>query len=116
MDTPEILEEKAPEVTWYAATGRRKTATARVRLRPGGGKMIVNGKLLEEYFKNQLALINDILLPFRLTGTLGKFDLFVRVNGGGLSGQAGAIRHGIARALVLYNPELRPTLLSLIHI
>ena len=72
--------------------------------------MIVNGKLLEEYFKNQLALINDILLPFRLTGTLGKFDLFVRVNGGGLSGQAGAIRHGIARALVLYNPELRPTL------
>ena len=110
MDTPEILEEKAPEVTWYAATGRRKTATARVRLRPGGGKMTVNGKLLEEYFKNQLALINDILLPFRLTGTLGKFDLFVRVDGGGLSGQAGAIRHGIARALVLYNPELRPTL------
>ncbi len=93
----------------YYATGRRKTATARVYLRPGNGTILVNERPFEQYFPNE-TLRTLIRQPLVITDTADKFDLFIRVSGGGVSGQAGAVRHGIARALVAYNPELRPTL------
>jgi len=93
----------------YYGTGRRKTAVARVYLRPGSGKIIVNRRDLDEFFPNQV-LKMVIRQPLLLTETAEKFDLLVNVRGGGSSGQAGAIRHGITRALVEYNPELRPRL------
>lgn len=101
------------EVSYYYGTGRRKTATARVRLIPGGsGTAIVNRKPVDEYFDrgSSKAIIMQI---FELTGTAGKFDLYANVRGGGKTGQAGAIRHGIARALLQADPELRPTLRKL---
>ncbi len=93
----------------YYATGRRKTAAARVYLRPGTGNVQVNGKAFDDYFPNE-ALKMVIRQPLVMTETADKFDLYVRVRGGGPSGQAGALRHGIARALADYNPELRPKL------
>lgn len=84
---------------FFAGTGRRKTAVARVRLLPGEGEIVVNGRSLEEHFGNAVPL-GDIFLPFRVTGTEGRFNAMVKVEGGGVSGQAGAIRHGIARALL----------------
>lgn len=94
--------------TFYA-TGRRKDATARVFLRPGTGRMTVNKREADEYFRRAtlLMLINQ---PFELTETLDKFDVYVTVRGGGLSGQAGAIKHGISRALEKADPELRAPL------
>ena len=93
----------------YYGTGRRKTATARVYLRPGGGEFQVNRKAFDLYFPNE-TLRMIIRQPLQLTETAGKFDVLVNVAGGGPSGQAGAIRHGITRALIEYNNDLRPAL------
>ncbi|MCS7079236.1 MAG: 30S ribosomal protein S9 [Chloracidobacterium sp.] len=90
----------------YYGTGRRKTATARVYLRPGDGNITVNKRTFEGYFPSE-TLRMIIRQPLQVTETLGKFDVLVSVSGGGLSGQAGAIRHGIARALLQFNIELR---------
>ena len=93
----------------YYGTGRRKTATARVYLRPGTGEIRVNRKTFEEYFPNQ-ALRMVIRQPLTLTDTASKFDIVVNVAGGGPAGQAGALRHGITRALMEFNADLRPAL------
>lgn len=93
----------------YYGTGRRKHATARVFLRPGAGAIQVNDRPIDEYFKREsLKLI--IRQPLLLTETADKFNVHVRIEGGGMAGQAGAIRHGLSRALVEYNRELRPRL------
>ncbi len=93
----------------YYGTGRRKTSTARVYLRPGGGNFQVNRKPFDQYFPNE-TLRMIIRQPLQLTETANKFDVLVNVAGGGPSGQAGAIRHGITRALIEYNGDLRPAL------
>jgi small subunit ribosomal protein S9 len=90
----------------YLGTGKRKTSVARVILRPGDGATWINGKTIEEYFP-RLIHRSAALSPLKTTELLGQYDLRVRVHGGGPSGQAGAVRHGIARALVEVNPELR---------
>jgi small subunit ribosomal protein S9 len=95
----------------YYGTGRRKTATARVFLRPGSGRMTVNGRDLEDYFHSP-TLRMIVRQPMLLTDTAERFDIQATVSGGGNSGQAGAVRHGIARALVGYNGELRERLKS----
>jgi len=95
----------------YYGTGRRKTAVARVYLRPGSGKITVNRRDFDEYFPNQV-LKMVIRQPLLLTETADKFDILVNVDGGGATGQAGAIRHGISRALLEFNAELRPRLKS----
>ena len=95
----------------YYGTGRRKTAVARVYLRPGTGKVTVNRRDFDDFFPNQV-LKMVIRQPLLLTETADKFDILVNVRGGGSTGQAGAIRHGIARALLEYNAELRPRLKS----
>ena len=93
----------------YYGTGRRKTSTARVYLRPGGGEVQINHKPFDRYFPNE-TLRMIIRQPLNLTETVNKFDILVNVNGGGPAGQAGAIRHGITRALLEFNADLRPTL------
>jgi small subunit ribosomal protein S9 len=93
----------------YYGTGRRKTSTARVYLRPGTGDIKVNKREFNAYFPNE-ALQMIIRQPLNLTETTGKFDIFVNVAGGGQAGQAGAVRHGITRALLEYNADLRTTL------
>jgi len=93
----------------YYGTGRRKTSTARVYLRPGSGTITVNKREFNAYFPNE-ALQMIIRQPLRLTETAEKFDIFVNVDGGGTAGQAGAVRHGITRALMEFNSDLRPTL------
>ncbi len=93
----------------YYGTGRRKTSTARVFLRPGKGIIQINRRSFEEYFPNE-TLRMIIRQPLQLTNTLDKFDVYVNVEGGGISGQAGAVRHGITRALLEYNAEFRPVL------
>lgn len=85
-------------------TGRRKTAIARVRLTPGEGTIVVNGRTVEEHF-GQAVDEGEIRLPFRVTGTESRYNTMVKVEGGGYHGQAGAIRHGIARALLAIDPE-----------
>lgn len=95
---------------YYWGTGRRKEAVARVRISEGSGKFIINDeKELQDYFPLE-RWQTQILSPFRLTGTEGRFDCYVNVTGGGVNGQAEAVRLGIARALVEYNPDFRPTL------
>ena len=93
----------------YYGTGRRKTSTARVHLRQGTGQITVNNRPIDEYFANDV-LKMIIKQPLSLTETGDKFDIVVVVDGGGPSGQAGAIRHGISRALQIYNTELRKRL------
>ena len=93
----------------FHATGRRKTSTARVILREGTGKLTVNRRPIERYFPSE-ALRVEIQEPFVVTETAGKFDVLINSRGGGIHGQAGAARLGIARALAIYNPELRPRL------
>lgn len=95
----------------FYGTGRRKTSTARVYLRPGTGEIKINKKTFEDYFPNQ-ALRMVIRQPLQLTETSSKFDILVNVAGGGPAGQAGAVRHGITRALMVFNSDLRPTLKS----
>ncbi len=93
----------------YYGTGRRKTSTARVFLRPGNGKIVVNKREFDAYFPNE-ALRMIIRQPLRLTETVENFDILVNVEGGGQAGQAGAVRHGITRALMEFNSDLRPAL------
>lgn len=93
----------------YYGTGRRKTSTARVYLRPGTGSITVNKREFNAYFPNE-ALQMIIRQPLTLTETVDKFDILVNVDGGGTAGQAGAVRHGITRALMEFNSDLRPTL------
>ena len=96
-------------VVTYSATGRRKSSVARVRLVPGEGKIVINGRELTNYFglKTLELIVNQ---PLEITETKGKCDVLVNVIGGGISGQAGAIRHGIARALLDVDAEYRPAL------
>ena len=89
---------------FYWGTGRRKTAVARVRLIPGEGSMVINGRTPEEHFGGVLAE-SQLFLPFRVTGTEGRFNVTIKVEGGGVTGQAGAIRHGVARALLQADPD-----------
>ena len=97
------------EQAQYSGTGKRKTSVARVILRPGDGASWINGRTLEEYFPRQAHRI-AATAPLKVAGAEGTYDLRVRVEGGGLTGQAEAIRHGIARALVESDPELRVAL------
>ena len=94
---------------YFYGTGRRKSSTARVRLYPGTGKITINGRDLDAYFglETLKLIINQ---PFAVTETMGKFDIVANVRGGGFSGQAGAIRHGAARALLLADETFRPAL------
>ena len=94
------------EIATYRGTGKRKTSVARVILRPGDGATWFNGRPLDDYFP-RLAHRNQVLAPLRVAGLEDTYDVRVRVHGGGPSGQAGAVRHGIARALVEADPELR---------
>ena len=96
-------------VTQYLGTGRRKKSIARVRLLPGNGSITINKRELDNYFGME-TLKMIVRAPLTLTDTLSKFDVFVNVYGGGYTGQAGAIRHGIARALLVAEPALRPAL------
>ncbi|MCA1028612.1 30S ribosomal protein S9 [Cytobacillus kochii] len=93
----------------YTGTGRRKSSVARVRLVPGDGKIVINGREINEYIPFA-ALCEVVKQPLVATETVGSYDILVNVKGGGYTGQAGAIRHGIARALLLADPEYRPTL------
>lgn len=95
----------------FYGTGRRKTATARVFLRPGSGAMVVNGRPIERYFPSD-TLRMVVRQPLVATDTAEAFDIAANVDGGGMTGQAGAIRHGISRALLVVNPELRERLKS----
>jgi small subunit ribosomal protein S9 len=98
------------EQTQFHAIGKRKTSIARVFLRPGKGDIRIDkGRSLEDYFPNE-ALRIRVAAPFKVTGTEGQFDLYARLRGGGISGQADALRHGISRALVLYDSNLREPL------
>jgi small subunit ribosomal protein S9 len=94
------------DIAQYLGTGKRKTSVARVILRPGDGKTWINGRTMEEYFPRAAHRV-AALAPLRTAGAEGTYDLRVRVHGGGVTGQAGAVRHGIARALVEADPELR---------
>jgi small subunit ribosomal protein S9 len=97
------------EQVQFYGTGRRKTSVARVFLRPGQGRITVNRRPFEDYFPREtLRLL--VMQPLELTGASAQFDVLASVRGGGLSGQAGAVRHGIARALLEFNTELRPQL------
>ena len=96
-------------ITQYLGTGRRKKSIARVRLLPGSGSITINKRELDNYFGME-TLKMIVRAPLTLTDTLSKFDVFVNVYGGGYTGQAGAIRHGIARALLVAEPALRPAL------
>lgn len=93
----------------YQGTGRRKNAVARVRLVEGTGKVTINNRDIEEYL-NYETLRKDVTQPLAITENEGKFDVIIRVHGGGFTGQAGAMRHGIARALLLVDAENRPAL------
>ncbi len=94
---------------YFYGTGRRKKSIARVRLYPGSGEITINGRSIDEYFglETLKLIVNQ---PFGVTGTTGKFDIVANVTGGGISGQAGAIRHGVARALVAADANFRPAL------
>ncbi len=100
----------AEKVRYHYGTGRRKTAVARVRMYPGKGTITVNGKTVPEYFGGRATHHTTLETPLRLTNTMGRYDIVVKVVGGGVSGQVGAVRHGIARALVRSDEELRPVL------
>lgn len=89
--------------------GRRKESVARVRLAPGTGNIVINGRSMDEYFGRETSKM-ILVEPLKLVDQMGKLDVFVNAKGGGLSGQAGAIRHGISRALCELNPEFRPVL------
>jgi small subunit ribosomal protein S9 len=94
---------------YYYGTGRRKTSVARVRIYPGTGEIVVNDKPMEEYFVRKVDRFN-VREPLGASGMLEQFNVMVKVEGGGVSGQAGAVRHGIARALLEANPDLRQVL------
>jgi small subunit ribosomal protein S9 len=98
-----------PDAVTYRATGKRKTSVARVTLTPGAGRVVINGREIDAYFGRKV-LETIALMPFETTHTGGKFDASVNVNGGGISSQAGAVRHGIARALCDADENLRTPL------
>jgi small subunit ribosomal protein S9 len=100
------MSTEAPE---FVAIGRRKTAVARIRMNAGSGKIVINGRPLDEYFKTQ-SLQNTVLAPFEIVKQVNQFDLKVNADGGGLQGQAGALRLAVSRALIEINPELRAVL------
>ena len=93
----------------YYATGRRKTAISRTWLKPGSGEIVINNRPVEDYFPVE-ATREEMLQPFKITNTIGSYDVKATVVGGGIAGQAGAVRHGITRALVSVNPDFRLTL------
>ncbi|MFV9506557.1 MAG: 30S ribosomal protein S9 [Oscillochloridaceae bacterium umkhey_bin13] len=95
---------------YFQGTGRRKTAVARVRLFAGNGEFVVNGKRPEDYFGNRDLLHHEIRTPLELTSNLDSINVLVKVRGGGVHSQATAVRHGVARALLDLDPDLRPTL------
>ena len=99
----------AKEQVIYYGTGRRKSSVARVRLTPGTGNITINGRAFEEYIPNGLSRL-DVLQPLVITGCQGTMDVNAEVEGGGITGQAGAIRHGISRALLEADPEYRKLL------
>jgi len=99
----------AEQVVEYIATGRRKSSVARVRMKPGVGQVIINGRPMDEYFQRE-TLVMIAKQPLRAVDAMDKYDIRVRVNGGGLSSQAGALRHGISRALLKADPESKATL------
>ena len=90
----------------YYATGRRKTAIARTWIKPGSGEIVINNRPMEEYFPIE-TIRTDMIQPFKLTNTFGSYDVRATVVGGGIAGQADAVRHGITRALVIVNPDFR---------
>ncbi len=97
--------------TMYQATGRRKSSVARVRLLPGTGRIVINKRELDEYFGGKDIVKNEVKRPLQITETMGKYDVIATVNGGGFTGQAGALRHGISRALCEIDEEAyRPVL------
>jgi small subunit ribosomal protein S9 len=96
-------------VTYNYGTGRRKSAVARVFMKPGKGEIVVNDKPIDEFFSRETGRM-VVRQPLELTEMMGKFDIMVNVSGGGESGQAGAVRHGITRALIDYDANLKPTL------
>lgn len=98
-----------PKQTIFAATGKRKTSIARVRMAPGTGQIVVNKKAYETYFGRQ-ALQMIVQQPFKVTGTAGRFDIAANICGGGVAGQADALKHGIAKALLSMNPDYRKPL------
>jgi small subunit ribosomal protein S9 len=100
------MSTQAPE---FVTVGRRKTAVARVRLTAGTGKIVINGRPFEDYFKTQ-ALQNTVLSPFEVVKQVNQFDVKVNADGGGMHGQAGALRLAVSRALIETNPELRAVL------
>lgn len=104
-----VADETIVQAVECAATGRRKTSVARLRLMPGSGKWKVNKREMEDYFPSE-ALRNYIEQPLKLTNTLNKFDMSTRVAGGGIAGQAGAVRHALARALTMADASLRDVL------
>jgi len=106
MDTTRTENRPA----YFYGTGRRKSAVARVRLYPGNGQIVVNSKSVEEYFGARTAYHRMVSAPLELTESAGKYNVTVKVIGGGVTGQAGAVRHGMARALVQSDPALRPAL------
>jgi small subunit ribosomal protein S9 len=110
QDVPARAVVRRPVVTGNAAgTGRRKEAIARVRILPGSGQWLINGRSLDVYFPNKVhqQLVNE---PFVTLGAENKFDVVARISGGGVTGQAGALRLGVTRALILVDPESRPAL------
>lgn len=98
------------EKRYYQGTGRRKTAVARVRLFPGSGEFVVNGHSIGEYFGARELFERELVRPLELTGNGTSFNVLAKVRGGGIAGQANAVRHGVARALLDLNEELRPVL------
>ncbi len=90
----------------YYATGRRKTAIARTWIKPGSGEIVINNRPVEEYFPIE-TIRTDLIQPFKITNTSGSYDVKATVVGGGIAGQADAVRHGITRALVIINPDFR---------
>ena len=103
-----MSESKTAARSWYA-TGKRKCAIARVYLKPGSGRVVVNGRDAEEYFQRDNA-IRVLREPLELTKNNTTFDIDIKIHGGGLTGQAGAVRHGISKALLEYDSDLRATL------
>lgn len=107
---PQVLREpQRDELGRAYATGKRKDAVARVWVKPGSGKVVVNGKDMAEYFARPV-LQMILRQPFDIAGVAGQYDVYATVAGGGLSGQAGAVKHGISKALQLHEPELRAAL------
>ena len=98
-----------PPAIRYYGTGKRKDAVARVWIMPGSGNVTINDRAADKYL-GRLTLVRLVQQPFEITETTGRFDVIARCKGGGISGQAGAVRHGISKALVEADPELRPTL------